>query len=143
MLIKDMAKEDLEILSYADLTELLLKEENKPLNTATLFKKICNILDYNDDEYTNKIGDYYTSLTTDKRFVFLDSNEWDLREKSPIDIVMDEDEDEDIEEELDDEMEEPNEENEYEDIETSIDDEIDDDELDDLSILSDEELEEN
>ena len=143
MLIKDMAKEDLEILSYADLTELLLKEENNPLNTATLFKKICNILDYNDDEYTNKIGDYYTSLTTDKRFVFLDSNEWDLREKSPIDIVMDEDEDEDIEEELDDEMEEPNEENEYEDIETSIDDEIDDDELDDLSILSDEELEEN
>lgn len=143
MLIKDMAKEDLEILSYADLTELLLKEENKPLNTATLFKKICNILDYNDDEYTNKIGDYYTSLTTDKRFVFLDSNEWDLREKSPIDIVMDEDEDEDIEEELDDEMEEPNEKNEYEDIETSIDDEIDDDELDDLSILSDEELEEN
>ena len=142
MLIKDMAKEDLEILSYADLTELLLKEENKPLNTATLFKKICNILDYNDDEYTNKIGDYYTSLTTDKRFVFLDSNEWDLREKSPIDIVMDEDEDEDIEEELDDEIEEPNEENEYEDIETSIDDEIDDDELDDLSILSDEELEE-
>ena len=146
MLIKNMAKEDLEILSYADLTELILKEENKPLNTPTIFRKICNILGYDDEEYTNKIGDYYTSLTTDKRFVFLDTNEWDLREKTPVDIVMDEDEDE---EEVDDEeMNEENQEetSEYEDeIDTMMEDEdiVDDEELDDLSILSDEELEEH
>ena len=146
MLIKNMAKEDLEILSYADLTELILKEENKPLNTPTIFRKICDILGYDDEEYTNKIGDYYTSLTTDKRFVFLDTNEWDLREKTPVDIVMDEDEDE---EEVDDEeMNEENQEetSEYEDdVDTMIEDEdiVDDEELDDLSILSDEELEEH
>ena len=146
MLIKNMAKEDLEILSYADLTELILKEENKPLNTPTIFRKICDILGYDDEEYTNKIGDYYTSLTTDKRFVFLDTNEWDLREKTPVDIVMDEDEDE---EEVDDEeMNEENQEetSEYEDeIDTMMEDEdiVDDEELDDLSILSDEELEEH
>ena len=93
-MIKNMPKEELEILSYSDLTELILKEENKPLNTPTIFRKICDILGYDDEEYTNKIGDYYTSLTTDKRFVFLDTNEWDLREKNPVDIVMDEDEDE-------------------------------------------------
>ena len=145
MLIKNMAKEDLEILSYADLTELILKEENKPLNTPTIFKKICDILGHNYEEYTDKIGDYYTSLATDKRFVFLDTNEWDLREKNPVDIVMDEDEDE---EEYDEESEE-NEEiiDEYEeDIDTAIEDEDLDDtdeDIDDLAILSDEELEEN
>ena len=146
MLIKNMAKEDLEILSYADLTELILKEENKPLNTPTIFRKICDILGYDDEEYTNKIGDYYTSLTTDKRFVFLDTNEWDLREKNPVDIVMDEDEDE--EEIEDEEMNEEDQEetSEYEDdIDTMMEDEdiVDDEELDDLSILSDEELEEH
>ena len=145
MLIKNMAKEDLEILSYADLTELILKEENKPLNTPTIFRKICDILGYDDEEYTNKIGDYYTSLTTDKRFVFLDTNEWDLREKNPIDIVMDEDEDEEEYEEDDEENEEII--DEYEDdIDTSIeDDDLDDtdEDMDDLAILSDEELEEN
>lgn len=145
-MIKNMPKEELEILSYSDLTELILKEENKPLNTPTIFRKICNILGYDDEEYTNKIGDYYTSLTTDKRFVFLDTNEWDLREKTPVDIVMDEDEDE---EEVDDEeMNEENQEetSEYEDeIDTMMEDEdiVDDEELDDLSILSDEELEEH
>ena len=145
-MIKNMPKEELEILSYSDLTELILKEENKPLNTPTIFRKICNILGYDDEEYTNKIGDYYTSLTTDKRFVFLDTNEWDLREKTPVDIVMDEDEDE---EEVDDEeMNEENQEetSEYEDdVDTMMEDEdiVDDEELDDLSILSDEELEEH
>ena len=145
MLIKNMAKEDLEILSYADLTELILKEENKPLNTPTIFKKICEILGHTDEEYADKIGDYYTSLATDKRFVFLDTNEWDLREKNPIDIVMDEDEDEEEYEEDDEENEEII--DEYEDdIDTSIeDDDLDDtdEDIDDLAILSDEELEEN
>ena len=142
MLIKNMAKEDLEILSYADLTELILKEENKPLNTPTIFKKICDILGHNYEEYTDKIGDYYTSLATDKRFVFLDTNEWDLREKNPIDIVMDEDEDEEEYEDEEEEIEE-----EYEDdIETAIEEddlEDTDEDMDDLAILSDEELEEN
>ena len=145
-MIKNMPKEELEILSYSDLTELILKEENKPLNTPTIFRKICDILGYDDEEYTNKIGDYYTSLTTDKRFVFLDTNEWDKKEKNPVDIVMDEDEDE---EEVDDEeMNEENQEetSEYEDdVDTMMEDEdiVDDEELDDLSILSDEELEEH
>ena len=143
MLIKNMAKEDLEILSYADLTELILKEENKPLNTSTIFKKICELLDYSEDEYVNKIGDYYTSLTTDKRFVFLDTNEWDLREKNPVDIVMDEDEDE---EEYEEDTEDEEEVDEYEDDIDSVieDEELDDvdEEMEDLSILSDEELEE-
>ena len=142
-MIKNMPKEELEILSYSDLTELILKEENKPLNTPTIFRKICDILGYDYEEYTNKIGDYYTSLTTDKRFVFLDTNEWDLREKNPVDIVMDEDEDE---EEYEEDTEDEEEVDEYEDDIDSVieDEELDDvdEEMEDLSILSDEELEE-
>ena len=141
-MLKNMKLEELEILSYADLTELILKEENKTFTTPVLFRKICDLLGYTDEEYTDKIGDYYTSLTTDKRFVFLDNNEWDLREKNPVDIFLEDDEDE--EEEIEDEEEEI--EDEYEeDIDTSLDDdELDDnEELDDLAILTDEELEEN
>lgn len=143
-MLKNMKLEELEILSYADLTELILKEENKTFTTPQLFKKICDLLGYNDDEYTNKIGDYYTSLSTDKRFVFLDNNEWDLREKTPVAIVMDEDDDEEV---LDEDNEEDESiEDEYEDdIDVAIDDdELDeDDNLDNLAVLSDEELEDN
>jgi len=139
-MLKNIPKEELEILSYTDLTELILKEENKPLNTPTIFKKICELLEFSDSEFTDKIGDYYTSLTTDKRFVFLESNEWDLREKCPVAIVLDEDDE--VEEEIEEEIEEEDLDDE-EDIDSIIeDDDLEDDDLDDLSIMTDEELEE-
>ena len=141
-MLKNIPKEELEILSYTDLTELILKEENKPLNTPSIFKIICELLEYSDSEFADKIGDYYTSLTTDKRFVFLDSNEWDLREKCPVAIVLDEDDEieEDIEEEIEEEVEDEEEDN----LDSVIeDDDLEDDDLEDLSILSDEELEED
>ena len=77
MKLKDMKKEELEILSYTDLTEIILKENKKPMNTPSVFKKICELLDLSEEEYSEKIGDFYTSLTTDKRFILLDSAEWD------------------------------------------------------------------
>jgi len=141
-MLKNIPKEELEILSYTDLTELILKEKNKPLNTPGIFKIICELLDYSDSEFTDKIGDFYTSLTTDKRFVFLESNEWDLREKCPVAIVLDEEDEveEDIEEEIEEELEEDEDDN----IDSVIeDDDLEDDDLEDLSILSDEELEED
>ena len=143
-MLKNMKLEELEILSYADLTELILKEENKTFTTPVIFRKICDLLGYTDEEYTDKIGDYYTSLSTDKRFVFLDNNEWDLREKTPVAIVLDDDEDE--EEEIEEEDEEEVTDEYEEDIDLAIDDEElddNDEELDDLAILTDEELEEN
>lgn len=143
MKLKDMKKEELEVLSYTDLTEMILKENKKSMNTASIFKKICELLELSDEEYSSKIGDYYTSLTTDKRFILLDSAEWDLRDKHKVDIVLDEEEDEDVFGEEDSEDEE-----EVEDMSESVeitDDEIDldDDDMSDLNIVSDDELEED
>ena len=146
MKIKDMTKKDLELLSYYDIAYMLLKE-NKPMNTPTLFKTICDLLELGEDEYTNKIGEFYTSMTTDKRFILLDSAEWDLRDNHSVKITIDDDDEEDEEledEELEDEIEEETDE---EDLEEPIDDEeldvdTDDDELDDLSIINEEDIEE-
>ncbi len=142
MKLKDMKKEELEVLSYTDLTEMILKENKKSMNTASIFKKICELLELSDEEYSTKIGDYYTSLTTDKRFILLDNAEWDLRDKHKVEIVLDEeDEDEYTEEETDEE--------DIDDVSESVeitDDEIDlddDDDMSDLNIVSDDELEED
>ncbi len=146
MKLKDMKKEELEVLSYTDLTEMILRENKKAMNTPSIFKKICELLGLSDEEYQSKIGDYYTSLTTDKRFILLDTAEWDLKEKHKVEIVMDDDEDEDEEsyEEIDEEESQDKEENDEESIEVT-DDEVDlddSDELEDLSIVDDDELEE-
>lgn len=143
MKIKEMSKEELEGLSYADLTEMILKENKKPMNTPSIFKKICDLLELSEEEYTNQIGDFYTSLTTDKRFILLDTAEWDLKDKHKVEIDLDDIDEEDFtdeeneEEELDDE-----EEIEDESIEIT-DDEVDlDDDLEDLTIVDDTDLEE-
>ena len=143
MKLKDMKKEELEILSYTDLTEMILKENKKPMNTADIFKKICDLLDLSEEEYTSKIGDYYTSLTTDKRFILLDNAEWDLKDKHKVEIVLDVEDEEEEEEEYDNEEEE-DEEAESESLEIT-DDQVDlddDDDMDDLTIIDGSEEEE-
>ncbi len=141
MKLKNMPKEELELMSYTDLTEMLLKENKKPMNTPTVFRKICDLLGYSDDEYASKIGDYYTSLTIDKRFVLLDNNEWDLRDHHSIDLSLEEDDEEDEEMMEEEAVEEPEEEEENID-EVNTDEELeedDDDDIDELNIISDDE----
>lgn len=144
MKLRDMQKAELEILSYTDLTYMLLKENKKSMNTPSIFKEICSLLGYTDEEYASKIGDYYTSLTIDKRFVLLENGEWDIRDHHSIELVLDEeDEEESVEEET--EEEEVEEEEETEDIDTIIeDDDLDDgdDDLEELSLVDEEETEE-
>lgn len=144
MKLDKMPKDELELYSYIDLTRMILEEEGSPLNTPTIFKKICSLLEMSDSEYADKIGDYYTSLTTDKDFVLLDDGNWDLRDHHPVTVILD---DEEIEDELEETLEE--EELEEEIIEDDLDD-IDEDDIEDLdddedeeelTIISEEELE--
>ena len=86
MKLSEMQRADLELLSNGDIAALLLKENKKPMNTPTIFKQICSLLGYSDEEYAEKIGDFYTSLTTDKRFLLLDSAEWDLRDNHSVKV---------------------------------------------------------
>ncbi len=147
MKLKDMKKEELEVLSFTDLTELILKENKKAMNTPSIFKHICELLELTDEDYTSKIGDFYTSLTTDKRFILLDSAEWDLRDKHKVEIVLDdEDEEDEYQEDELEETEEDNEEDEDTELDESddiTDDEVDldeEDDLEDLSIVDDDNI---
>lgn len=141
MSIKKMSKEELELLSNKDITNLLLEEKGKQ-TTVDLFKKIIKLLDLPESTFDNKIGDYYTSLTTDKRFILLENGKWDLRSRHTSDklIKVDEEEDEEeieTEEEIEDESE-PD----FDSIESDEDDlDDDDDDLKDLVVLDEDEME--
>lgn len=146
MKLSKMSKEELELYSYDELTKMILEEEQKPLNTPTIFRKICDLLELSDSEYTDKIGDYYTSLTTDKDFVLLEDGTWDLRDHHPASVILndedetyDEDDLEDIEE-AEEDMEEIINEEDEDDADLDLDD-LDDEDDDDLTIIDEEELE--
>jgi DNA-directed RNA polymerase subunit delta len=146
MLLKNMTREELELYSYTDLTYMILKENKKTMKTPNLFKEICNLLGYTEAEYTSKIGDYYTSLTLDKRFILLENNEWDVRDHHAVEIVLDSDEEEVEEVEEDEDGESVDEFLEDEEIDTVVDDEDiedGDEDIDDLSIINDDDIEES
>lgn len=140
MSIKKMKKEELELMSYKDITYLLV-EENGKQSTAELFGEIVKLLELPKNVFETKIGDYYTSLTTDKRFILLEDGMWDLRTKHPKKKVIVDDDLEDLdeielEEVTDDEEEDATSDNYDEDDEVVDDNE----EFKDLIIVDEEEL---
>ncbi len=146
MSIKKMAKEDLELLSNKEITELLLTESKKSIKTADLFKKIIKLLELPSTAFETKIGDYYTALSTDKRFVLLEDGTWDLRTRHTSDkvikLVTEEDEEDEEEDVHKDEIEEEIEDS-YDDRDDHDDHPFDDanEDLKDLVVIDEDELE--
>lgn len=141
--LKNLKKEDLELLSNKDITNIILEEKGAQ-NTATLFKKIIKLLELPESVFDEKIGDYYTSLTTDKRFILLDDGKWDLRSRYTSDKVVkivDEDEEEEIEESKEEEEEENEESSNFDSMENEDDMDDTNDDLKDLVVLDEDELE--
>ena len=151
---------DLELMSYTDIAYEIIQEDKKQYNTPTLFKEVCKLLQLSDEEMEEKIGDFFTALSTDKRFILIDSVNWDLKENHVVKVVVDEGED-DITDEIDEDDDEDNidsEDEEEEDIDNDDDndidedleddysdeaiDDVDSDDLDDLTIMSEDEIDE-
>lgn len=147
-MLNKMSKDDLELLSYTKIAEMYLKENKKTMNTANLFREVCNLLELSDDEYQDKIADFFESLTTSKEFILLNDGNWDLKINHSVKIDMDDiyeenDSDELEENDSDDEL---SEEDNYED--DSYEDDIDaddllDDDFADLTIVDDDELDDD
>ena len=135
-------KSELELLSYNDIAYQIIKQGKKSKTTVDLFREICDLLEISE-EFENLIADFFTSLTTDKRFILLNSTNWDLRENHVVNIVVDESEEE--YEEIPEEIEEDNvsTDDDYDFDEDVVDDSDDDSDIEDLKIISeDDELEE-
>ena len=143
MSLKKMTKEDLELLSNKDITNLILEESKKSKNTADLFKKIIELLELPASTFEKKIGDYYTALATDKRFILLEDGTWDLRSRYTSDkVIKITEEDEEDEEEIIEEQEENDSlEDSYDDTDDEDYDEDANEELKDLVVIDEDELE--
>jgi DNA-directed RNA polymerase subunit delta len=146
MKLKSMKKEQLELLSNKDIAEMILEESKRKLNTADLFTKIIKLLDLPQSTFEKKIADFYTALSTDKRFILLENGKWDLRSNHTSDKVIkvsdEDDEEEEIsEEEKEEEEEEDLEEDSFDDTEEEEYDEDTNEELKDLVVIDEDELE--
>ena len=151
MSIREKNLEELELMSYTDIAYEIIKEDKKAYNTPNLFKEVCKLLELSESEFEEKIGDFFTALSTDQRFILIDSINWDLKENHVVKVVVDEGEEEmeSDEEEDDEDSSEEDEEMQTEDdldeddySEDALDDDIEDPGMEDLTIIDDDDIEE-
>jgi DNA-directed RNA polymerase subunit delta len=145
MSLKEKTIEELEQMSYTDIAYEVIKEKGKKFNTPNLFKEVCKLLKLDEAEFEEKIGDFFTALTTDGRFILINSTFWDLKENHKANIVVDDEEDEteDVEksEEDEDDVVSDDLEDDYSD-EATDDSDNDEDDFNDLTIIDEEDLDE-
>jgi DNA-directed RNA polymerase subunit delta len=145
MSIRKKKLEELELMSYTDIAYEIIKEDKKKYNTPNLFKEVCKLLELSDDEFSSKISDFFTALTTDGRFILIDSTAWDLKENHVVKVVVDDGDEEEIEvdedviDEEDDESDDIEDDYSDEAVDGSKDDEED---MKDLTIVDEEDIEE-
>lgn len=147
MKLSDISKEELETMNYDDIAYIILNEEKAKMKINTLFQKVCDCLNLSEQDFENKIADFFELLTTDKRFIMLEDGSWDLKENHNPKVIIDDDEDESIMEDLDDDIDNMinNEDESEEDIyyDADADDDLPDDDLDDLVVIDVDEEEAN
>ena len=129
---KKMKFEELETLSYTDIAYYLIKNNKKTKTTGELFKEVASLLKMADEERLELIGDFFTSLTIDRRFILLSDKKWDLKENHNIVVNLDDEED-DMDEDLHLTIDDKN-------IKTEEEYDLDEDGVEDISEDAEEEL---
>lgn len=66
--------------------ELMLKKK-KPMTFEKLWNEVSEILGLSPEAKTTKISDFYTQITLDGRFIFLEENTWDLKARHTFDKI--------------------------------------------------------
>ena len=97
------------IKSNLDVAYDIMKKVNDPLTFKELWEEICKIQEFNEEESRRRIGNFYTNLFMDGRFITLGDNKWDLRDRYTFDYVnidmndvyRDDDDEEEIEDDED------------------------------------------
>lgn len=65
----------------------LLSKKQGPQKFNKFWGEVSEILGLDSSEADEYISDFYTNLTLDERFVLLEDNTWDLRERQSFDKV--------------------------------------------------------
>jgi DNA-directed RNA polymerase delta subunit len=65
----------------------LLSKKQGPQKFNKFFEEVSDLLSMSEEEKEQSISRFYTKLTLDERFVLLEDNTWDLRERQSFDKV--------------------------------------------------------
>ena len=73
--------------SMVEVAYELLSKKQGPQKFNKFWIEVSDVLSLNGEERERLISSFYTKLTLDERFVLLEDNMWDLRERQSFDKV--------------------------------------------------------
>ena len=65
----------------------LLEKKQGPQKFSKFWNEVSQVLGLDESEANEYISDFYTNLTLDERFVLLEDNTWDLRDRQSFEKV--------------------------------------------------------
>ena len=97
MKIKQIPKDELELMGYDDIALLILQESGKKMKLRDIFVKVCEVLELPSETVDNQLMDFFELMSINKKFIMLDNGYWDLQAKHKLDVVFEDDDDDVIE----------------------------------------------
>ncbi|MBE6140086.1 MAG: DNA-directed RNA polymerase subunit delta [Firmicutes bacterium] len=140
MKLREIPKEELELMGYDDIAWYILNESGKKMKLNDIFKKVIQILSLPSEFLDSHLLDFFEQMSINKKFIMLENGYWDLQSRHKMDIEFEDIEEDDDYIELEDEEDMLDDED--EDIFYEKEDETEDvveDDLSDLVVIEDEE----
>ena len=96
MKLKQIPKDELELMGYDDIALLILQESGKKMKLRDIFVKVCEVLELPSETVDNQLMDFFELMSINKKFIMLDNGYWDLQAKHKLDVVFEDDDDDDV-----------------------------------------------
>jgi len=90
MTIAEMSTEDIRELAFIEIANLLLIEKKEAIDFKVMMDEIQKLLGLSNEEVAEKIGQFYTDLNVDGRFISIGDNRWGLKGWYPVEQVEEE-----------------------------------------------------
>lgn len=90
MNIRELSQEELKEESFVDLAFALLEETHETKLFLEIVKEVEKLLGWTREDSTPKLGQFYTDMNIDGRFLILGENRWGLREWYPVEQIEEE-----------------------------------------------------
>ena len=73
--------------SMVEVAYELMQKKQGAQKFVKFYEEVAALLAMSEEEAEQNISKFYTKLTLDERFVLLEDNTWDLRERQSFDIL--------------------------------------------------------
>jgi len=142
MNIKELSKEEISDMSHSDVAFYVLEDKKEATKIIDLFNQVTKLIGLNEAEKDDLVADFYTMISTEKRFVTLDGGLVDLKKRHSIQNIKVDHNDLDADDLIEiEDIDSDDDDDDYLSLDDNEDDDDDDDDYKDLVIVSEDEME--